>query len=925
MALPLAPGSQRLLNVGFALSTFLRSIGLELLNVVVRGKIHTHATELKKPVIQTSKWLALARCGVHIIPLLFSIILVTLNVKGFFIGHHLQGVILADDINLALLQVAAKVQELLIVASTSTIVFDIIRSELLHGNGVPLGLIGSGFSFGNLSWFWSADFWCSIRYKTQWWRKTFLLVTLSFAGLLAVTAGPATAVLAVPRPGTWPAGGSSFFLRGTDVDIWPSHLNYSSDQDPPFCRGPNPMRYAVCPSGGFYSFLAHHSQVNTSDFMNRPRYDWNYGDSNFNLKIHDPSAQIPKILTLGDVRSDRNFKRGRTWFTQPHIPSVVYLKQLTIDWSNATESVPWSNIQDSARYHYGADLQSQILTQNPVVHVECSKAQNVSIGRFVPLLFPTMEGHRNEILLVDIPRRNAHLPMGRFSWVDLNPPKWKNATAGALFTFYPNDKRGSQTQDVLAISCTVRAAWQKAHIVHGGHFSYAFTSYDLKGGTKRPLTVSSSWLEALTPFMSNRDTNNYSPSILMPIKSYSNDSSDSSLTPNITLPNTMEILIAQAQVGSLDPATATESNQTITMSECWNIETFGVEGNRTTFLEYLLASVFADGLSRTGSVSAFTHTDLPLGHWSLWNYNPVPNFHDSLLQGGNALERPKDGQTFTESRVNVTISGYKYDASATTDYLAIAVIIFHGLVALAHTVYCFICGASSSSWDSISEILTLALGSRVEEKVLQNTGAGIKTGNTFKIKAWIRVRRGRVMLVFEEADDDNVKKDGAEQCEEFKVEAETVGDVSTPVQSRNDSDTPPFPSGDPELALSRDSETSQSSLKLARAGNPRTINWLCSPIPLGRGSVGPAINALSSPSSHMISNTSAALLAPASRLIRRLRRISIRSGRPNNTSNSTNVTSASAPGPATQMAKTTALETGSGVEISRVEADVPYG
>lgn len=102
---------------------------------------------------------------------------------------------MADDVNLAPLQIVAKTQEILIVASTSTIVFDIIRVELLHGSGVPLSLIGSGISIKDISWFWSAGFWCSVGYRTQLRRKCFLLATLVLAGLLAVIVGPAAAVL----------------------------------------------------------------------------------------------------------------------------------------------------------------------------------------------------------------------------------------------------------------------------------------------------------------------------------------------------------------------------------------------------------------------------------------------------------------------------------------------------------------------------------------------------------------------------------------------------------------------------------------------------------------------------------------------------------------------------------------------------------
>ena len=124
--------------------------------------------------MESSRWLALSRCAVHILPTLFTIALVALNLKHYYIGSSLQGLITNDDTNLALLQGAAKIQELLITASTATIVFDIIRDELMYGDGVPLGLVGAGFSFTGLSFFWSPEFLYSLRYNARLWKKAFL-------------------------------------------------------------------------------------------------------------------------------------------------------------------------------------------------------------------------------------------------------------------------------------------------------------------------------------------------------------------------------------------------------------------------------------------------------------------------------------------------------------------------------------------------------------------------------------------------------------------------------------------------------------------------------------------------------------------------------------------------------------------------------
>lgn len=54
----------------------------------------------------------------------------------------------SETVNIALLQTAAKVQELLIVASLAT---ELLRYEFIHGDGLPLGLLAASFDFAKLS------------------------------------------------------------------------------------------------------------------------------------------------------------------------------------------------------------------------------------------------------------------------------------------------------------------------------------------------------------------------------------------------------------------------------------------------------------------------------------------------------------------------------------------------------------------------------------------------------------------------------------------------------------------------------------------------------------------------------------------------------------------------------------------------------
>ena len=82
---------------------FWKSTGLHLITL-------TSGKEEPKKLFNKSRWSALARCGVHILPALVSIVLITLNLYGLYIGFELQGPRDTDSIKLGVLQVTAKIQ-----------------------------------------------------------------------------------------------------------------------------------------------------------------------------------------------------------------------------------------------------------------------------------------------------------------------------------------------------------------------------------------------------------------------------------------------------------------------------------------------------------------------------------------------------------------------------------------------------------------------------------------------------------------------------------------------------------------------------------------------------------------------------------------------------------------------------------------------
>ncbi|KAI4270472.1 MAG: hypothetical protein LQ337_006660 [Flavoplaca oasis] len=457
-------------RVAHNISAIFRSVGLDLYNVLIRSKIHRISAEPKKAVIERSRWLALSRCTVHIIPALFSIALVILNLKGFYIGRSLQGLIVNNDNNLALLQVAAKVHELLITASAGTILFDILRYELMYGDGVPLGLVGAGFSFIGLSYFWSPNFLCSFRYKARLWKKAFLFVSIFVAGALVLATAPATAVLIIPQDQLWQAGGSPFYLQGKESDIWPTVLTHDPSRDPSFCQSSasagnpgNATEYAVCPSGGYKSLASHYSEVNVSSFLDGgTTLPWVAERivSNYFYEITSPRREVPTQMTLGNIRKEGGSMDS--FLLEPHAASILFQQKLTIDWWYATLDEAHNIPRNQARNRYYHDLASKIQTRVPKVDVMCTMAQEVPTDTMVEIDIPAqpLKNRISNRTTIKVPKYDPNALPIRFAWTALDAASHPNITTVATIAYSGNDS-------ALVVGCSVAAEWVEAEVTYG--------------------------------------------------------------------------------------------------------------------------------------------------------------------------------------------------------------------------------------------------------------------------------------------------------------------------------------------------------------------------------------------------------------------------------------------------------------------------
>ena len=682
--------------------TFLRAHGLEVLTLSVPKcwQRMQGTREVPKPVLVNSKWAQICRSSFHLLPIFTSTALVVLNLGHYYVGRELSGAILNNNINLALLQIAAKTQECLIVASLAIVVTQILRDELMFGEGIPLGLLGSAFSFNQLSYFWSPDFIGSFRCRMSVFRKVSIFGFLIIAGIIAATAGPSCAVLLIPRIQEWQAGGSNFYLPSNMEDIWPRNISLA--QDSYVCGLPNATTYAVCPSGGYYALRAHFTKATpfTISFdesrASKRAYRVGIVQQLFWLTMESPMTHIPNQQLQGSIRG---LEPGGTYMTSPHAATIIFQQKLRDEWYAAIDSETYSPASSVANYRYLLDHKINGNTKTPVVRPQCSQAQLIEQNQ-TALAFPVLSSQQEGMQMVQVGDFNtSRTETLRISWTPL-PKNLGDVSIGMVF----EAPWLSMESKRLVVTCSIGAWWDGGTAFQVSEGVWAAMNNQTAG---KSLIMDKEWFKRLAP----------------PI-------TDSWNKLNISKPTAIEDIASAAGIVTALPQSSPEAQV-----EQWNSENLGCT-NRTTFLEYLIGTVMADGLSRSGSSRLYNNDSPEPQNWTLASSQWSPNHRYNLLRGGNALQKPSGN--FTTLTMSVIITGYSFLASEMTDYLSIAVLCAHAIIALISVVGIVWKRNSSGCWDTFTEVLVLAQNSRPATRALMNTCAGIGTPKTYSRKAEVR-------------------------------------------------------------------------------------------------------------------------------------------------------------------------------------------
>ena len=198
------------------LEALLRTLGLGIVSALrFRPWKSKTRGEPIKIALRYSRLTSLLRTLIHALPVGLALWLVVLNCNTYYVGSF--------TYNLFYYQIGAKVLEIMIQASLTTMILTYIRHELAIGNGLPFGALFSGLQISQISYLWSKELWGSLTSgHLPLRRKLVMLLLILICFILATAAGPSSATLLIPRLDYWPAGTANIWLNATRDEIWPS-------------------------------------------------------------------------------------------------------------------------------------------------------------------------------------------------------------------------------------------------------------------------------------------------------------------------------------------------------------------------------------------------------------------------------------------------------------------------------------------------------------------------------------------------------------------------------------------------------------------------------------------------------------------------------------------------------------------------------
>ncbi|KAL8688125.1 MAG: hypothetical protein Q9224_004967 [Gallowayella concinna] len=717
-----------------------------------------HSSE--KPKIVLERGLNCSQFFIHILALLITAAVVGVNFATVYAWD--EGTLpISDNQATNLLQFVAKLHEIIIVGSLTSMVLHLLRKRLISSSGLPFGLLSGGYQVRAPGYLFSRGF------RSAFMSDAGLVLTLAATIIYVNVVGPSSAIVVIPRLDWWD-------VRDPFEKPPVLYLNSSLDQVyPARLDSPNMTLYKGCDT------VEYKSSCPGAAFENLKAWaaSWYKTGVPPNISMTEATTNTQRALL---TKTDE----WVFWNAQnPTKPNGRYLFSITATLTQPVLELSglfWDYIQQTYRGKINEIKRPTLVSTDPapiyapVVQVECSLF-NYSEAIKSPspdspiVSFPlnVLDNYLNKSTSIRWPVDPSlwafKRPMNatNFTWVDVSSypdVDDSGASLGALVTLPTTVVVGSRenytfydlSQQSLLIPCLINAKWVVAR-----------TKYDPKSSNQiiHNITIPECFgvgdnkrlIDASRRLYARGKTIFISPkwAALLNVAGITSDSGENS---SATM---MEAILQQFVSRYMDPLGIDE-----------DITEFAPVGAESV-LPATIGAVIAEGLSRQayGRASpyvAISHEPNQTYKIELRQYQADASTYlwDMSLAAFNAQP---DGP-YTPLGFIIKRYGYGYGYRGTTTVaFGLAVLLIHAAVAIGyilHSVYHRVRGTGfmSCAWGEMGEMLALALHSgRATE--LQNVGGGVEANSTWRMRVRVRERKGDYLELVVGARD----LDGAQQ------------------------------------------------------------------------------------------------------------------------------------------------------------------
>jgi hypothetical protein len=625
------------------------------------------------------------------------------------------------------LQLAAKLHELILVASLGNIVMHVAQAHLVGNHGLPLGLLTNSFAVGSGDFLRTKAFWATAwTSKAHYWR--FWLLSL-LATLLATLAGPSSAIAVIPSL-NWFALDKPFnndvlpyYIFNQSTALWPSAVTGASLNSPDSginCSAATTSTSIeeVCPAGGFrdtYSWAGNLLFANTS--------------TGSNISFADARGATRRVLSTQSCASEFDGRASGMSL------NTFITGALTAYWEFAQNNFAGLGLTAS---------QPRLSLRTPIyaprVEVLCNGfdySTDSEVEHRKPVRFPSFTPNKalpakDYILPYSAPLNNT-----AFDWVEM-PSGEDNPAIGAViqvpWLYYTNASETELKQATEIQACSIYAQWVPVDAFYEprtndqvsfrvkAHLRDTCLTIPGETATDQPLrnmTIDLDYANAINQLQPFVDANIPTiPAILNQLTFQQGDTSTG-----------VGLILKSPLLGNL--AEGQSANQT------------GDEDreSRATMIATLLAGVVTDGLARIAGNGIFPYSAaMFLTNKTDDSGGLVGRFVVTSAEGGE--DDPLNATSADVKnwlRIDPSFSRYGYGfswSSSRTAQFGIIVLLVHVALAVVHSLFIWYKVVIAkeglvSSWTTVAEMMTLAMNSSPSSR-LQNTCAGVSAAKTWR-------------------------------------------------------------------------------------------------------------------------------------------------------------------------------------------------